>query len=118
MKGLAKDFKQAAGWWQRGHDLGHVTCTSNLGARYNSGEGVERDGAYAVHLLSIAAARGSEAGCYYLANCFYNGWAGLQPNAREATRWYRAIESATVRDAGEKARDTAAKWLREHAVDS
>ena len=116
-KGLAKDHKQAAGWYQRGHDLGQATCTSNLGVHYARGEGVEQDAVYAVHLYSIAAARGSEHGCYNLARCLAEGHLGLRENAREATRWCRAMESATVRDSSDGARDHAAEWLREHAVE-
>ena len=118
-KGLAEDFKQAAGWYQRGHDLGHVSCTAQLGLCHARGEGVEYDEAYAVHLYSIAADRGSEIGCYYLARIFAEGWTGLRKNPREATRWFRAMESAKVRDClSDDERDEAAKWLRKHAVDS
>ena len=116
--GLAEDSKQAADWWQRGHDLGHATCTADLGACYARGEGVEMNKTYAVHLFSIAAKGGSEAGCSNLARAFAAGLKGLPQNAREATRWFRAMESATARDAGDGARDYAAKWLREHAVES
>ncbi|MEL0211503.1 MAG: U-box domain-containing protein, partial [Novosphingobium sp.] len=42
--GLSKDLKQAAGWWQRGHDLGHATCSAMLGLCYARGEGVEKHG--------------------------------------------------------------------------
>ena len=73
---------------------------------------------YALHLYTAAAGRGSERGCYFLAQCLAGGWAGLRKNARAATRWYRAMESATVREASDEARDKAAKWLREHAVES
>ena len=116
--GLARDRKQAAGWYQRGHDVGHASCTVRLGLRYALGEGVELDKAYALCLYGIAARGDSELGCYMLAVNLANGWAGLRENAREATRWYRAMESATVRDASDNARNRAAKWLREHAVDS
>ena len=116
--GLAKDRKQAADWFQRGDDLGDVTCTAMLGACYDLDDGVEQDEVYAVHLYTAAAARGSEIGCCLLANYLAKGWSGLRKNPRAATRWYRAMESATVRDASDGARDVAAKWLREHAVDS
>ena len=116
--GLAKDYKQAASWYQCGDDLGHASCTANLGSCYHLGNGVERDEAYALCLYGIAAKGGSEDGCYYLAQCLAYGWNGLRKNARAATRWFRAMESATVREAGDDARDAAAEWLREHAVDS
>ena len=115
--GLAKDFKQAAGLFQRGDHLGHASCTAALGVCYARGEGVEQDKTYAVHLYSIAAKDGSEVGCYNLATCLAYGYNGLRPNAPAATRWYRAMESATVRDGCDGARDKAAEWLREHAVE-
>ena len=114
--GLSKDLKQAAGWWQRGHDLGDATCTTMLGLCYARGEGVEKHGLHAACLFGIAAGSGSESGCFYLAHSFANGWFGLR-NAREATRWYRAMESATLRDVEDHIRDKAAKWLRKHAVE-
>ena len=70
-------------------------------------------------LHGIAAARGSELACYNLAGNLAHGshTIGLRPNVREATRWYRAMESATVRDARDELRDNAAEWLREHAME-
>ena len=41
--GLAKDYKQAVSWFQRGDDLGHVTCTAGLGSCYSTGRGVEKN---------------------------------------------------------------------------
>ena len=58
-RGLAIDFKQAVGWWQRGHDAGNVRCTANLAFCYEKGVGVEKNSAYSMHLYSIAAAHGS-----------------------------------------------------------
>ena len=116
-KGLTKDFKQAIGWLQRGHELGHATCTNALGVRYTYGQGVKQDKAYAMSLYGIAAGRGSENGCHNLARCLARGMNGVRKNVREATRWYRAMENAAVRDADESFRITAAEWLREHAVD-
>ena len=111
-KGLAMDFKQAFGWWQRGDDLGHVPCTAELRICYTNGVGVEQDEAYALCLYGIAAKGGSEVGCYYLAQCLAKGWNVQRKNPRAATRWFRAMESATVRDAPDCVRDKAAKWLR------
>ena len=115
--GLSKDLKQATGWWQRGYELGHATCTSELGLCYARGEGVEKEGAHAACLYGIAAARGSESGCFRLAHSFANGLNGLPMNAREATRWFRAMESATTRRKTDHIRDKAAKWLSEHAME-
>ena len=117
-KGLAKDHKQAAALYQRGYDLGHASCTARLGVRYARGEGVEENTTYAVLLYCVAAKGGSEAGCCNLAWCFAIGRYGLPPDAREATRWFRAMESATVRDVSENHRCKAAEWLRDHAAES
>tara|TARA_Y100001970_G_C14076254_1_gene772164 strand:+ start:206 stop:1072 length:867 start_codon:yes stop_codon:yes gene_type:complete len=116
-KGLSKNFEQAVSWFQRGDDLGAVTCTALLGSCYENGNGVRKDVAYALCLYSIAAKGGSELGCYCLADALAHGRHGLRTNARAATRWYRAMESARVRFENDNNRDNAAKWLREHAGD-
>ena len=115
--GLAEDLEQAAGWWRRGHDLGDPSCTSGLASQYEFGEGVEQEEAYALHLHTAAACRGSAHACYNLGVSFADGDCGLRPNAREATRWYHAMESAEVDDTDEEYREEAATWLRENAVD-
>ena len=96
--GIAKDHEQATGWFRRGHDLGDPMCTASLAYRYKFGMGVEQEEAYAVHLLTAAACRGSARACYELARIFNDGDCGLRPNPREATRWYRAMESTEVDD--------------------
>ena len=114
---LMKDVKQAAGWRQRGHDLGDPLCTSRLASHYEFGHGVEREHSYAMHLYTAAACRGSAQACYDLALSFDNGDCGLRPNPREATRWFRAMESAKIDDTVDECHAEAAKWLRENAVD-
>ena len=116
-KGVARDYVQSARWFQRGHDVGHVKCTTSLGFCYEYGEGVEEDATYALYLYVLAAKGGSEKGCNFLALSFDRGEVGLSRNAREATRWFRAMESAEVRDASERSRAAAADWLRENAVE-
>ncbi|MEL0147680.1 MAG: hypothetical protein VW937_04440, partial [Actinomycetota bacterium] len=64
---------------------------------------------------SMAAARGSENGCANLGACFAAGSLGLQKNLREAERWFRAMGSASVRDADDSQRGEVANWLRERA---
>ena len=115
--GLAEDLEQAAGWWRRGHDLRDPPCTAGLAIQYEYGEGVKQEGAYAVHLYTAAACRGSAKACYNLALSFARGDLRLRPNLREATRWYRAVESAEIDDAAEEYHDKAVEWLRENAVD-
>ena len=118
--GLGKDYEQAASWYQRGHDLDDASCTFGLGCCYNRGEGVQRNHGYAQYLCTIAACRGSEIACYSLALHLAWGAPWMCPNAREATRWFRAMENAPMRDAGRDdsaLRDKAAEWLREHAVE-
>lgn len=112
--GLAVDSKKAVSWYQRGHNLGHATCTSALGLCYEEGVGVRRDVVYAVCLYSIAAARGSEAGCHNLAIYLSAGHGGLRENESAATHWFRAAVRAPVRDASASARDTIATWLHDH----
>ena len=80
-------------------------------------EAKKRDKAYAMHLYTAAACRGSASACYILADVFAGSDCGLRPNPREATRWFRAMESAKIDDTDEEDHDLAAEWLREHAVD-
>ena len=106
IKGLAKDYKLAIRWYQRGHDIGHATCTAHLGYHYERGEGVRPNLMYAMHLYTAAAKGGSETGCTFLADLFRLQEYGLQGVPRmdilaadnEATRWYRAAQSAPLRD--------------------
>ena len=120
-KGLPKDQKQAFAWYQRGHRLGgSPKLTRNLAGCYLFGHGVESDEALGMHLLTLAAERGSEFARYTLAQCFALGTAGLSKNVHEANHWFRAMESASVLipDAmQEECRDEAAAWLRDHAAE-
>lgn len=117
MKGLPRDRKEALRWYTRGHGLGGVACTTNLGACYLNGEGVEKDEARAMHLYSVAAGRGDECACFQLGWSFADGLNGLPRDHREATLWFRAMGGAEVRDAPQSLRDKAARWLREHAAE-
>ena len=116
--GLAKDLQQATGWYRRGHNLGDPTCTTCLGFRYEDADNPEIY-PYAAHLYTAATAGGSMLGCYYLATSFTGGGVGLQQNHRKATRWYRAMQSASVHDLSDDEDDMneqAVDWLRKNAV--
>ena len=110
-RGLALDRKQAFGWFEQGHALDHAPCTCGLAERYLS-----ENEAFAMHLTTLAAARGDEYACYCLGKSYARGHHGLCKDAEMATHWFAAMQSATWRDAGEADRDHAAKWLREHAA--
>ncbi len=58
-KGIAVNPEEAVGWFQRGHDASHVTCTAVLGRYYLEGAGAEKNTVYGMHLCSVAADRGS-----------------------------------------------------------
>ena len=105
-RGLASDRKQAFGWFEQGHALDHAPCTCGLAERYLS-----ENEAFAMHLTTLAAARGDEYACYCLGKSYARGHHGLCKDAEMATHWFAAMQSATWRDAGEADRDRAAKWL-------
>ncbi len=118
MKGLAVDFKQAVGWWERGYEIGNMRCTANLAFCYVQGVGVEKDDVYGMYLNSIAALRGSALARFNLGLSFANGLLGMRKNVREAERWFRSMRSASVRDVTDSHHDEATNWLREHADSS
>ncbi len=59
-KGVAQDFKQAAGWLSKAAEQNQVEAQENLGLLYAKGQGVERDWVQADKWFGIAAALGKE----------------------------------------------------------
>ena len=117
--GLEKDLWAASVWYNGGALVEHPTCTALLGQCRWLETGVDKDKDTARWLFGIAATSGSELGCFFLAESFSSGPDVSPKNVRVATRWYRAMESATLRDADPDwkfARYKAADWLRKHAA--
>jgi hypothetical protein len=56
-KGVAKDYAQAAVWWEKSADQGFASAQNNLGVLYNSGKGVPQSYSEAYFWQNLAAAR-------------------------------------------------------------
>jgi TPR repeat protein len=57
-KGVARDFKLAAYWYEKGAGLGDPVAQNQIGYLYQVGLGVEKDPVRAVHWYQLAAANG------------------------------------------------------------
>ena len=87
--GLQRDPKRAVDFFQRAHYLrGEPDCTHSLAKCYLIGDGVERNEAYGIHLMTRAADQGSELARFSLARFFAEGSHGMPKSAHEATHWY------------------------------
>ena len=95
-KGVEKDQKKAAYWYEKAAEQGYAAAQNNLGFLYYNGEGVEKNLEKAVHWYEKAAEQGYAAAQNNLANCFYRG-EGLEKNLEEAVYWYeKAAEQGNV----------------------
>ncbi len=115
--GLPKDFKQAAVWLRRGHNVNHAACSVVLGANYGTGRGVEKSPLMALYLYTVAAQNGSEHACFCMGKDFAYGHCGMKKDEQEAARWFTAMKTASKRDSCDEDRADAAEWLREHAAE-
>ena len=113
-RGLKKDMTQAFTWLKRAADLNNVRGLTNCGVAYLNGWGVERSSIRGLMMLTAAATLGSEHACGILGLVNAEGVDGLDKDPREATRWYRKMETCESCNASEDYREQAAAWLREH----
>ena len=63
----ADDFKEAAKWYRKAAEQGHVSAQYNLGYMYHSGKGVTQDYGEAVKWYRKAAEQGEAEAQYSLA---------------------------------------------------
>lgn len=113
--GLAKDMVKAFQWYKWGADFGDARCTTECGFCYANGHGVAENNSEATMCWGIAAALGSEAGCFFLATCYAHGLHSMPKNEAEAKRWFEKMPGCAVKDVCDKMREHASKWLRELA---
>src|SRR5262245_27241488 len=59
-QGVAKDYVEAAKWWQLAAEQGHAGAQNNLGTLYAEGQGVTQDNVSAYLWFSLAAAQGDK----------------------------------------------------------
>lgn len=57
--GVPADFSEAAEWFRKAAEQGHVQAEYNLGVMYRDGDGVERDLAEAAKWFLASAAQGN-----------------------------------------------------------
>ena len=77
-----RDHAEAARWYRKAADQGHVNAMVNLGTLYNNGEGVERDYAAALALYRQAEAKAAPWRRATLATCM-SGEMALQSTTRK-----------------------------------
>lgn len=82
----AGDFKQAAIFYRRAAENGHVGAQSRLGRCYFDGKGVKRDYAQAVEWLTKAAESGEPEAQDLLGKCYAKGL-GVQRDGLKAVYW-------------------------------
>lgn len=71
--GVGRDEKVAAGWYQRGSELGDVNASFALGVFYAEGKGVPKDRAKSAELFEKAAMTGHPQANYNLGMLFLKG---------------------------------------------
>lgn len=85
--GFQRDCKQAYQLYKKGHALGHVPATANLGACLCDGVGVEKDTKLGLMYLSMAASKGSDYAAFVLGMSFARGFYGTVKDRKEARHW-------------------------------
>lgn len=80
------DVQKAFEYFQKGHDLGNIISTYNLGLAYADGKGVGQDNAKAFELLKLAADNGFFGGQALLASIYARG-IGRKADYAQAVKW-------------------------------
>lgn len=71
--GMQKDEKQAAYWFNKAGNAGHLTALMNLGVLYEDGRGVEKNYTIAAKLYEKAVANGHIGSMKNLSNLYFEG---------------------------------------------
>jgi TPR repeat protein len=86
--GGPEDMAEAANWFRRAAEQGHVAAQSKLGEMYAAGKGVQQSDRDAVNWYRRAAEQGSADAQFELAAMYSDGTGVLQ-NHLDAANWYR-----------------------------
>jgi tetratricopeptide (TPR) repeat protein len=101
---VEKSAEKAVEWFTRAAEKGDATAMSNLGVRYDDGDGVEKNSEKAVEWYTRAADLGHATAMYNMGVCYEHG-TGVEKSAEKAVEWYtRAAEKGdgqAMRDLGE-----------------
>jgi TPR repeat protein len=87
--GLKKDKYEATRWYLRAAELGDAGAQNNLGYRYQTGKGAEKNEARAVLWFQKAAAQKHPGGLFNLGVMYERGLGGLRKDRRIARLLYR-----------------------------
>lgn len=86
-RGVRKNIKKAAEYYQRGADVGHAPCMSSLGSMCLNGIGVEKNVEKGIELTQKSAMLGDGIGMYNLGRCYQFG-TGVEESLEKAVEWY------------------------------
>jgi hypothetical protein len=87
-RGVLKDYKQAAKWYQKAADQGDADAQYNLGVMYDKGRGVLKDYKQAVKWYQKAADQGLADAQYNLGVMYTNG-EGVPKDLSKAKYWIK-----------------------------
>jgi tetratricopeptide (TPR) repeat protein len=96
-RGVPKDEKKAAEWYQQAADKGNATAMNNLGTMYENGRGVPKDEARAAKLYQEAASKGDADAMANLAWLCENGRGVERSDRRAAVLYAEAAEKGHAR---------------------
>jgi len=82
-----KDLVEAAGWYQKAAEQGHVKAQTDLAWCYRHGQGVPRDKAKVIEWYLKAAEQGYAEAQYGMGNCYVSG-IGVPVDDFKAAEWY------------------------------
>jgi hypothetical protein len=89
-RGAAKNPGEAAKWYRRAAEQGHVLAQVGLGYAYAQGDGVPKDDTEAVKWFLLAAGKGNTDAQFNVATLYYQGQ-GTPQNYAEAEKWFRCV---------------------------
>ncbi len=109
-RGVAKDLKKAASWYQKAADIGFAPAQFRLGSFYEKGLGVERSPQKAKTLYQLSAEQGNASAMHNLAVLFATGASGPADND-SAVLWFVKAAELGVKDSQFNLGILAAKGL-------
>jgi len=93
LKGLPRLSSSCFYWFKQAAEAGNARGLACCGKCYVTGEGVEKNVAYGLHMTTLAATRGSEAGAFCLGLWFCEGLNGLPVDRVSAKYWLGLVTS-------------------------
>ena len=86
-KGVVKDNVEAAKWYRKAAEQGHIEAQYRLGMMYGDGRGVTQDYTEAVKWFLKAAEQGNAEAQFNLAEAYYHG-DGIDKDDDKAHLWF------------------------------